>query len=149
MSYAVAKKNMASSTYSGGRSSNSKYIVQKASGSNAYGTATSAINASKHSNLQQFNHKYGAKVNSHLLDHGYGAAPQTSTYDDANTSRISNDSGNFKCYTNSTDGSITKYYKVCYSLCYSLSSVHTVHKHICIESILMQLYSIEYSNEIM
>lgn len=115
MSYAVAKKNMASTTYSGGRSSNSKYIVQKASGSNSYGTATSAINASKHSNLQQFNHKYGAKVNSHLLDHGYGAAPQTSTYDDANTAR-SNDSGNFKGYTNSTDGSITKYYKVCYSL---------------------------------
>lgn len=116
MSYAVAKKNMASTTYSGGRSSNSKYIVQKASGSNAYGTATSAINASKHSNIQQFNHKYDAKVNSHLLDHGYGAAPQTSTYDDANTSRFSNDSGNFKGYTNSTDGSITKYYKVCYSL---------------------------------
>lgn len=120
MSYSVAKKNMATTTATttyGGKSNNSTYIVQKASGSNAYGTATSAINASKHSNLQQFNNKYGAKVNSHLLDHGYGAAPQTSTYDDASSTRFTNDnSGNFKGYTNSTDGSITKYYKVKYSV---------------------------------
>lgn len=111
MSYSsVVKKNMAANY--GGKSSNSTYIVQKASGS-AYGPATSAINgnASKHSSLQ-FNNKYSMKVNSHLLDHGYGATPQTS-YDAATSTRLNNDdSSNFKGYTSTVDAGITKYYKV-------------------------------------
>lgn len=97
----------------GGKSSNSTYIVQKASGS-AYGPATSAINgnASKHSSLQ-YNNKYSMKVNSHLLDHGYGATPQPS-YDTATatSTRLTDDSSHFKGYTNSVDAGITKYYKV-------------------------------------
>lgn len=98
--------------YSGGKSSNSTYIVQKASGS-AYGTATSAINgnASKHSSLQ-FNNKYNnMKVNPHLLDHGYGATPQPS-YESATSTRLNDESGPFKGYTSSIDAGITKYYKV-------------------------------------
>lgn len=112
MSYSsVVKKNMAA-TYGGGKSGNSTYIVQKASGS-AYGPATSAINgnASKHSSLQ-FNNKYSMKVNPHLLDHGYGATPQTS-FDTATSARLNNDnSSHLKGYTSSVDAGITKYYKV-------------------------------------
>lgn len=118
MSYSsVVKKNMAA-TY-GVKSSNSTYIVQKASGS-AYGPATSAINgnASKHSSLQ-YNNKYSMKVNSHLLDHGYGAMPQPS-YETAATTTVtatstrigSDDSSHFKSFTNTIDAGITKYYKV-------------------------------------
>ncbi|XP_055310370.1 transcription factor E2f1 [Sitodiplosis mosellana] len=118
MSYSsVVKKNMAAY---GGKSSNSTYIVQKASGS-TYGPATSAINgnASKHSSLQ-YNNKYSMKVNSHLLDHGYGAMPQpsydtataTTTAAAATSTRLSSDdSSHFKSYTNSIDAGITKYYK--------------------------------------
>lgn len=111
MSYSsVVKKNMAA-TY-GGKSSNSTYIVQKASGS-TYGAATSAINgnASKHS--IQYNNRYNTnmKVNSHLLDHGYGATPQTS-YETATSTRLSDDTSHFKSYTNQIDAGITKYYKV-------------------------------------
>lgn len=111
MSYSsVVKKNMAAQY--GGKSGNSNYIVQKASGS-AYGSATSAINgnASKHSSLQ-YNNKYSMKVNSHLLDHGYGAAPQTSSYDNTTTTRLNDESGHFEGYTSSIDAGITKYYKV-------------------------------------
>lgn len=96
----------------GSKSSNSTYIVQKASGS-AYGPATSAINgnASKQSSLQ-FNNKYSMKVNSHLLDHGYGATPQTS-FDAATSTRLNNDdNSHFKGYTSSVDAGITKYYRV-------------------------------------
>lgn len=111
MSYSSAvKKNMAATSY-GGKSSNSTYIVQKASGS-AYEPATSAINgnASKHSN-EQYNNKYSMKVNSHLLDHGYGATPQSS-YDSATSMRLNDDNSHFKGYTSSMDAGITKYYKV-------------------------------------
>lgn len=114
MSYSsVVKKNMAAA-YGGGKSSNSTYIVQKASGS-TYGPATSAINgnASKHSSTQQYNNRYtNMKVNSHLLDHGYGATPQTS-YDSTASARLSGeDTSQFKGFTNSIDAGITKYYKV-------------------------------------
>lgn len=134
MSYSsVVKKNMAASYGGGGgsgggssKSSNSTYIVQKASGS-TYGPATSAINgnASKHSSIQYGSKYTSMKVNSHLLDHGYGATPQsTSTssssasstsYDNnAVSTRLSSqdDASQFKGYTNSFDGGITKYYKV-------------------------------------
>lgn len=127
MSYSsVVKKNMAmnygngsGSSNGGGKTTSSTYIVQKASGS-AYGPATSAINgnASKHSSIQYGNKYTSLKVNSHLLDHGYGATPQTSSsssYDNnaANT-RLSSqdDASQFKGYTNSFDAGITKYYKV-------------------------------------
>lgn len=125
MSYSsVVKKNMAA-TY-GGKSSNSTYIVQKASGS-AYGPATSAINgnASKHSSLQ-YSNKYSMKVNSHLLDHGYGAMPQpsyetaatTTTAATATSTRLaSDDSNHFKSFTNTIDAGITKYYKVSLLMC--------------------------------
>ncbi|XP_031625794.1 transcription factor E2f1 [Contarinia nasturtii] len=111
MSYSsVVKKNMAAQY--GSKTSNSNYIVQKASGS-AYGSATSAINgnASKHSSLQ-YNNKYSMKVNSHLLDHGYGAAaPQTSSYDSTMSTRLNDETSHFEGYTNSIDAGITKYYK--------------------------------------
>lgn len=149
MSYSsVVKKNMAASYGGGGgggsgsKSSNSTYIVQKASGS-AYGPATSAINgnASKHSSIQYGNKFTSMKVNSHLLDHGYGATPQTSSsssYDNnaaAASTRLSSqdDASQFKGYTNSFDAGITKYYKVSASLFHihliqfsnSISSKHT------------------------
>lgn len=108
----------------GGKSSNSTYIVQKASGS-TYGPATSAINgnASKHSSIQYGNKYTSMKVNSHLLDHGYGATPQSTSYDNnAVSTRLSSqqqqqqqqqdDASQFKGYTNSFDSGITKYYKV-------------------------------------
>lgn len=105
-----------SSSSGGSKSSNSTYIVQKASGS-TYGPATSAINgnASKHSSIQYGNKFTSMKVNSHLLDHGYGATPQSSSYDNnAVSTRLSSqdDASQFKGYTNSFDAGITKYYKV-------------------------------------
>lgn len=114
MSYSsVVKKNMAAAAAYSGKSSNSTYIVQKASG-NTYGPATSAINgnASKNSNTQYNNRYTSMKVNSHLLDHGYGATPQTTSYDNATSTRLSDDTSHFKSYTSSIDAGITKYYKV-------------------------------------
>lgn len=136
MSYSsVVKKSMATSYGGGGggggaggssKSNTSTYIVQKASGS-TYGPATSAINgnASKHSSIQYGTKYTSMKVNSHLLDHGYGAAPQSTSssssaasstsYDNSAVStRLSSqdDVSQFKGYTNSFDGGITKYYKV-------------------------------------
>lgn len=109
MSYSsVVKKNMAA-TY-GNKSNNSTYIVQKASGS-AYGSVTSAINENASKTNVQYNNKYSMKVNSHLLDHGYGATPQTS-YDDMNNTRFNDDSASFRGYTQAADAGITKYYKV-------------------------------------
>lgn len=114
MSYSSALKKNATVTYGSGKSTaNHTYIVQKASGS-TYGSATSAINDNRKLNGVQYSNKFDVKINSHLLDHGYGATPQP-TYD-PNSSRCSVDngdaSGNFKGYTSSTDAGITKYYKV-------------------------------------
>lgn len=112
MSYSsVVKKNMAS----GYGKANNMYIVQKASG-NAYISATSAINECDAKHSVQFNSKFNAKINTHLLDHGYGAsAPQaTAAYaDQLNDSRLSDDGvASFKGFTHATDAGITKYYKV-------------------------------------
>lgn len=116
MSYTV-KKNVTVAYGSGKATANQTYIVQKASGS-AYGTATSAINetrtvSTKLNSNGQYNNKFDMKINSHLLDHGYGATPQPS-YDTSSQRCTDGDSsnGNFKGYTNSTDAGITKYYKV-------------------------------------
>lgn len=96
------------------------YYVQKSSGGivgsnspiNTYGTATSAATsdynklnyATRTNDLQMTS----TKINSHLLDHGYGATPQPSY---SNSSNNSDDSG-LKSYTRTTDGGITSYYKV-------------------------------------
>lgn len=103
-------------SYSSVVKKNSMYIVQKQSG-NAYISATSAINEAvpKHS-IQISNHKFNSKINTHLLDHGYGATPQTS-YDPLDHSRLSDDSVvSYKGFTQAADTGITKYYKVNFTI---------------------------------
>lgn len=110
MSYSsVVKKNMASAY---GKANNSMYIVQKASG-NAYISATSAINEC---DPKHFSGKLNGKINTHLLDHGYGAAapsPPQSSFDQLDHSRLSDDGfANAKGFTSTDAGKLTKYYKV-------------------------------------
>lgn len=80
------------------------YYVQKSGVSGI--VANSSINTYGASTASGYN-KIDSKVNSHLLDHGYGATPQPS-YSNSNSS---DDSG-FKSYTKAMDGGITSYYKV-------------------------------------
>lgn len=111
MSYSsVVKKNMASAY---GKANNSMYIVQKASG-NAYISATSAINEC---DPKHFSGKLNGKAsNTHLLDHGYGAAapsPPQSSLDQLDHSRLSDDGfASAKGFTATDAGKLTKYYKV-------------------------------------
>lgn len=93
------------------------YYVQKSSVSgivnnspiNTYGASTASdynkINYATKSNDSQMS---STKINSHLLDHGYGATPQPSY----STSSNNSDDPGFKSYTRTTDGGITSYYKV-------------------------------------
>lgn len=104
-------------SYSSVVKKNNMYIVQKQSGNAYISSATSAINEAvpKHS-IQISNHKFNSKINTHLLDHGYGATPQTS-YDPLDHSRLSDDSVvSYKGFTQAADTGITKYYKVNFTI---------------------------------
>lgn len=75
---------------------------------NTYGASTASdynkINYATKSNDLQMS---STKINSHLLDHGYGATPQPS-FSNSNSS----DDPGCKNFTRTTDGGITSYYKV-------------------------------------
>lgn len=81
------------------------YIVQKPSMANTYTqygvTGGSTYNSNKFE-MQT------PKINSHLLDHGYGATPQPSFNGNSNTDETSG----MKSFSKSTDAVITSYYKV-------------------------------------
>lgn len=100
-------------SYSSVVKKNNMYIVQKQSGNAYISSATSAINEAEPKRcIQISNNKFNSKINTHLLDHGYGATPQTS-YDPLDHSRLSDDSVvSYKGFTQAADTGITKYYKV-------------------------------------
>lgn len=95
----LSTKRMATSNNKSGPTTTTTYIVQKLSGSS---TTNCTYVTSNDVPTQSI------KINTHLLDHGYGATPQPSF-------NVSNndDSTGFKGYTKSSDGGITSYYKVC------------------------------------
>lgn len=80
---------------------NSSFVGQKAGGS----TSSTYVSSDYTNSNSSF--KYDAtpsKINSHLLDHGYGATPQP-------TFSSASDETGFKGYTKSADFGITSYYK--------------------------------------
>lgn len=103
----VSAKKMADYKESGKQSTT--YIVQKPSGStaNAYTNDYGATNGSTyHTNKYEMQ---TPKINSHLLDHGYGATPQPSFNGNSNSDETSSTKGG---YPKSSDAVITSYYKV-------------------------------------
>lgn len=106
-----AKKMSHYTTKSAGKR-NSNTILDQKSGTSTYVTydGTSANDTS----FNKFDvQNPSPKINSHLLDHGYGAAPQP-TLDDDDDDDVGCGSSTVttKSYQKSTDGVITNYYKV-------------------------------------
>lgn len=87
------------------------YIVQKASGSatNAYNDYGVTNGSAYHANKYEMQ---TPKINSHLLDHGYGATPQPSFNGNSNSDETPGAKG---AYPKPTDAVITSYYKVSFS----------------------------------
>lgn len=105
--YANTKK-MADYKESGKQSTT--YIVQKPSGSaaNAY-IDYGVTNGTTYSSTNKYEMQT-PKINSHLLDHGYGATPQPSFNGNSNADESTGIKGS--AYPKSSDAVITSYYKV-------------------------------------
>lgn len=104
----VSAKKMAEYKESGKQSTT--YIVQKASGSaaNAYTDYGNTVTNGSTYNSNKYEMQT-PKINSHLLDHGYGATPQPSFNGNSNSDETSGAKGG---YPKSSDAVITSYYKV-------------------------------------
>lgn len=107
----VSAKKMAEYKESGKQSTT--YIVQKPSSSaaNAY-TDYSVTNGSTYNSTSKYEMQT-PKINSHLLDHGYGATPQPSF----NGNTPDETAAMKGVHPKTSDAVITSYYKVSHFLC--------------------------------
>lgn len=96
------------------------YIVQKPSGSTANAYTEYGVTNGTTYNTNKYEMQ-APKINSHLLDHGYGATPQPSFDSNSNSDDTSGIKGGLP---KSSDAVITSYYKVSSSFIMFVGRIH-------------------------